>query len=63
MRSLACLMLMLMLTACHREEKPERPTAAEAQRLDEAETMLNALANEEGPENAVAPSDPSFNSD
>ena len=38
----------LMLTACNREERPEPPTAAESERLDDAEDMLNDLANEEG---------------
>jgi hypothetical protein len=38
--------LFLLLAACNREEKPEAPTAAEAQRLNEAEAMLNGLANE-----------------
>ena len=41
---------LLILTGCDREEKPEAPTAAESQRLDDAETMLNELGrNEEGP--------------
>ena len=57
------LLIALLLVACRQEEKPEAPTPAEAERLDDAEAMLNGLANEEGPENAVAPSDPSFNSD
>ncbi len=48
MRSTFCLLL-LLLTACNREEKPQAPTPAEAQRLNDAETMLNTLANEEGP--------------
>jgi hypothetical protein len=61
MRSVFC--LLLLLTACNREEKPQAPTPAEAERLNDAEVMLNTLANEEGPENAVAPSDPIFNSD
>jgi hypothetical protein len=39
---------MLMLASCNREERPEAPTAAESERLDEAEDMLNDLANEEG---------------
>jgi len=38
----------LSLTACDREEQPEAPTAAESERLDDAEDMLNDLANEEG---------------
>ncbi len=54
------LMAALMLTACNREERPEAPTPAEAQRLNEAEAMLNGLANEEGP--ATEAADPSRNS-
>ena len=38
----------LLLASCDREERPEPPTAAESDRLDEAEEMLNQLANEEG---------------
>ena len=38
----------LLLAACSREDRPEAPTAAESERLDEAEDMLNQLANEEG---------------
>ena len=38
----------LLLAACNREERPEPPTAAESERLDDAEEMLNQLANEEG---------------
>ena len=55
------LLLLLCLTACNREEKPAAPTPAEAERLDQAEAMLNGLANEEGPTNKSA--DPSLNSD
>ncbi len=40
--------MLLLLAACNRAERPEPPTAAESQRLDEAEDMLNDLANEEG---------------
>ena len=36
-----------LLAACNREEQPEAPTPAEAARLNEAEAMLNELANEE----------------
>lgn len=42
------LLATLLLAACSRKEQPEAPTAAESRRLDEAEDMLNALANEEG---------------
>ena len=38
----------LLLASCDREERPEVPTPAESQRLDEAGEMLNDLANEEG---------------
>jgi hypothetical protein len=55
------LMAALLLTACNREEKPEGPTAAEAERLNQAETMLNGLANEEGP--ATEAADPSKRSE
>ena len=57
-RILACL---LLLSACNREERPEGPTQEEAERLNEAEAMLNGLANEEGP--AAEAADPSVNSD
>ncbi len=53
--------LLLLMTACNRGDKPEAPTAAEAERLNEAEAMLNGLANEEGSATEVA--DPSINSD
>ena len=39
----------LLLTACNREEQPEAPTAAEAERLNDAEAMLNELANDGAP--------------
>ena len=42
------LLSVLLLTACNREERPEAPTAAEGERLDDAEDMLNDLANKEG---------------
>ena len=45
----------LMLASCNREEQPQAPTAEEAERLNEAEEMLNELSNEEGLE-AEAPS-------
>ena len=40
---------LLVVTACNREDQPEAPTPAEAERLNEAEEMLNELAKEEGP--------------
>ena len=50
--------ILLLLTSCGSEERPEAPTPAEADRLDEAEAMLDNLAtNEEGPATEVA--DPS----
>ena len=39
---------LLLLGACNREERPEAPTTAESGQLNEAEEMLNGLANEEG---------------
>ena len=39
---------LLLTAACNREEQPQAPTEAEAERLDDAETMLNDLAKEEG---------------
>ena len=43
------LLAALLLTSCNREERPAAPTPAEADRLNDAEAMLNGLANEEGP--------------
>lgn len=45
----------LLLAACNREEQPQPPTTAETERLNEAEEMLNALANQEeaAPDGAV----------
>ena len=40
---------LLLFSACNREEQPEAPTPAEAERLNEAEEMLNQLANEDSP--------------
>ncbi|WP_294003398.1 hypothetical protein [Sphingomonas sp.] len=53
------LLLLILLAACQREETVAPPTAEEHQRLDDAESMLDNLANEEGPANASAPSGPS----
>jgi hypothetical protein len=38
----------LLLCAC-RKEQPEAPTREQSAQLNEAEDMLNATANEEGP--------------
>ena len=53
--------IVVLLTACNREEQPQAPTAAETEQLNEAEEMLNELANEEGP--APQGADPSKRSD
>ena len=62
---LICLVLApALLAGCDRAEKPQAPTAAESARLDEAENMLNGLAqNEEGPANAEAPTGPKHRAD
>jgi hypothetical protein len=54
------LALPLLLGACHKDQ-PAGPTAEQADQLNEAEGMLNAMsANEEGPEaNASSPSNSS----
>jgi hypothetical protein len=52
---------LLSPAACHKNE-PAAPTPAQAAQLNEAEDMLNAMAdNEEGPETNV--SSPSNSSD
>ena len=47
----------LLLGACNREEQPQAPTQAESEQLNQAEEMLNGLANEEGaaPEGTAPP--------
>jgi hypothetical protein len=51
---------LLALAACHKDEPPA-PTAKQSAQLNEAEDMLNNMAeNEEGPEaNAPGPSNSS----
>ena len=50
--------LVLMLAGCDRAEKPQAPTAAEVEQLNDADAMLdNLAANEEGPATEVT--DPS----
>ena len=47
---------LLLIAACH-DRRPPAPTAEQSQQLNEADSMLNDLANEEGPEaNASGPS-------
>jgi len=46
----------LILAGC-RDQRPSAPTAEQSDQLNEADSMLNNLANEEGPEaNAPSPS-------
>ena len=47
----------LLLGACNREEQPQAPTQAETEQLNQAEEMLNGLANEKGaaPEGTAPP--------
>ncbi|HVU28768.1 MAG TPA: hypothetical protein VHE36_00070 [Sphingomicrobium sp.] len=53
--------LFLFLLACHKQEEPPAPTAQQSDQLNEAEDMLNDMAqNKEGPEaNASGPSNSS----
>src|SRR6478735_5257771 len=44
------LFLALSASACGRRDRPEPPTAEESARLNDAEIMLDDLANETGPE-------------
>ena len=53
-------LLAILSAGCTREGKPEAPTPAEAERLNDAEEMLDSLANEEG--SVSKPTDPSVNS-
>jgi hypothetical protein len=49
----------LVLASCHKEE-PAAPTAQQSDQLNEAEDMLNGMAqNEEGPEQHPGPSNSS----
>jgi hypothetical protein len=51
----------ILISACNREEQPQAPTTEESDRLNDAEAMLNGLANEEGP--ATEAADPSNRSE
>ena len=52
--------VLLLLAACH-DKRPTQPTEQQSQQLNDAEDMLNSMAqNEEGPEaNASSPSNSS----
>jgi len=53
------LCLLLIAGGC-RDQRPPAPTAEQSNQLDEADRMLNDVANEEGPEaNASGPSNSS----
>jgi len=43
-----CALLLVGAGACH-EKRPPAPSPEQNQQLNEAEDMLNAMANEEGP--------------
>lgn len=49
---------LLLLCSC-REQRPAAPTSDESAQLNDAEDMLNAAANEEGPEQRPGPSNSS----
>ena len=40
-------LLLLLLTACQREEQPQAPTPEQSNQLNEAENMLNEMAANE----------------
>jgi hypothetical protein len=47
---------LLLLAACH-DRRPPAPTPEQSEQLNDADSMLNQLSNEEGPEtNASGPS-------
>jgi hypothetical protein len=56
-RALAC--VLLVMSSC-RDEQPPAPSAEQSAQLNEAEDMLNAAANEEGPaDRSASPSNSS----
>jgi hypothetical protein len=54
------LLALVIVSAC-RDQRPPSPTAEQNQQLNEADAMLNQMANEEGP--ADRSTGPSNNSD
>jgi hypothetical protein len=59
MRIVLLLAIAVLASGC-RDEQPPAPTSEQAEQLNEAEAMLNAMApNEEGPEQSPGPSNAS----
>jgi len=55
----ASIVLLILLAACRKDEPPA-PSAEQSAQLNDADSMLNNLSNEEGPEaNASGPSNSS----
>jgi len=53
------LIAILLLAACH-QKRPPAPTAEQSAQLNDAEDMLNNMANEEGPaDRSASPSNQS----
>jgi hypothetical protein len=53
------MIILLALAACQ-DKRPPTPTQDQSDQLNEADSMLNGLANEEGPDaNAPSPSNSS----
>ncbi|NUQ18528.1 MAG: hypothetical protein HOP95_08770 [Sphingomonas sp.] len=50
---IALLLIVLLLVSCRKEEPPA-PTPEQSAQLNDAESMLNDLATEEGPANRSA---------
>jgi len=50
---LAAICLILLAAGCRKDE-PQAPTAEQSAQLNDADAMLNSIANEEGPANRSA---------
>jgi hypothetical protein len=55
----AFLLCLILCVAGCREQRPPAPTAEQNQQLNEADAMLNEMANEEGPGQRPGPSNSS----